>query len=65
MKMFIEFVCEACHGKSRIDLDDPNHAEPLPGWRENLGQRAWIVTCPAAGSRVRSEVRLPEGEASG
>jgi hypothetical protein len=57
--VIIEFVCEACHGRSRIDLDNQEQVEPLPGWCENLGRRAWIVTCPQAGCGVRSEVSLP------
>lgn len=67
--MIIDFVCEACHGRSRIDLDNLEQAEPLPGWRQNLGRRAWIVTCPQAGCGVRSEVSQPfvqaEGRAAG
>ena len=61
--MFVDFVCQACHGRSRIDLNDRKQAEPLPGWRENLGERAWIVTCPTATCGVRSEVRLPTEKA--
>jgi len=63
--MIIDFLCEACHGRSRIDLDDLEQAEPLPGWRENLVRRVWIVTCPQTGCGVPSNVNLPVVRAVG